>query len=64
MRSQILILLPLCGGLCAAQETTSLFLPYFSPGHLLLASVVDAVSLRVSVFCLRRLPLLFLLWQL
>lgn len=31
-------------GVVAAQETTSLFLPYFSPGHPLLASVVDAVG--------------------
>jgi hypothetical protein len=31
-------------GVAAAQETTSLFLPYFAPGHPLLASIVDAVS--------------------
>ena len=31
-------------GVVAAQETTSLFLPYFAPGHPLLASVVDTVS--------------------
>ncbi|KFY57656.1 hypothetical protein V497_05378, partial [Pseudogymnoascus sp. VKM F-4516 (FW-969)] len=37
----------------AAQETTSLFLPYFSPGHPLLASVVDAdhTATTYSVAC-------------
>ncbi|OBT51025.1 hypothetical protein VE04_08959, partial [Pseudogymnoascus sp. 24MN13] len=37
----------------AAQETTSLFLPYFAPGHPLLASIVDAdhTATTYSVAC-------------
>ncbi|KFZ04374.1 hypothetical protein V502_10198, partial [Pseudogymnoascus sp. VKM F-4520 (FW-2644)] len=40
-------------GVVAAQETTSLFLPYFSPGHPLLASIVDAdhTATTYSVAC-------------
>ncbi|KFY82300.1 hypothetical protein V500_10644 [Pseudogymnoascus sp. VKM F-4518 (FW-2643)] len=40
-------------GIVAAQETTSLFLPYFSPGHRLLASIVDAdhTATTYSVAC-------------
>lgn len=47
MRNSVVLELLVAAALdvVAAQETTSLFLPYFSPGHTLLASVVDAVSI-------------------
>ncbi|OBT69268.1 hypothetical protein VE03_02024 [Pseudogymnoascus sp. 23342-1-I1] len=40
-------------GVISAQETTSLFLPYFSPGHPLLASIVDAdhTATTYSIAC-------------